>query len=129
MRKYTQTIMKFRKPLFALFAILNLTAIFGIFHLKLSTDFSMFTTTDSAAVAAMNEIETTFQTKNSLVIVVEDNNNAFEQDDIVSLTNLQNDITLNADVAFISQVIPDQIITDSGVITSEFYTSSLLENY
>lgn len=129
MRKYTQTIMKFRKPLFALFVLLNLTAIFGIFHLKLSTDFSMFTTSDSAAVEAMNEIENTFQTKNSLVIVVEDNNNSFEDSDIVSLSNLQNSIKGINDVAFISEIIPSQIITDSGVVTSDSYTSSMLESY
>jgi len=129
MRKYTQAIIKFRKPLFALFVLLNLTALFGIFHLKLSTDFSMFTTSDSESVEAMNEIESTFQTKDSLVVVIEDSNNSFEDNDILSLMNLQNAIKGINDVAFISPIIPDQIITQTGIVTSDDFTSSLLEGY
>ena len=42
MKRYIDIIYKFQKPFMVLFILLNITAIVGIFKLKIATDFDIF---------------------------------------------------------------------------------------
>jgi len=72
MKRYIDFIYKFQKPLMALFIIINLTAIWGIFHLNIQTSFDIFKIEGSQYLEHLQILEDEFPTSDQVIIMIED---------------------------------------------------------
>ncbi len=71
MEKYTRWIFKFKKPLMAIFILLNLTAIYGVTQIKISTSFDVFKTQDSEYTENMRILEEEFPSSDEMIVLCE----------------------------------------------------------
>jgi len=71
MDSYVRFVGRHRKPLLALFLILNITALVGLFRISINPDFEIFTATESRSQAVLDEMNAKFQNSEQLLFLVE----------------------------------------------------------
>jgi len=71
MEKYTRWIFKFKKPLMVLFVLLNLTAIYGVTQIKISTSFDVFKALDSKYNDNQRILEEEFPSSDEMIVLCE----------------------------------------------------------
>jgi len=70
MKRYVAFIGTHRRPLFALFALLNILALIGLFQVKIETEFSVFTPDKSEHMSVMKEMEEIFPSSEQITLLV-----------------------------------------------------------
>ena len=73
MKKYINFIYKFKKPIIAIFILINLAAIFGLTQLKIKTDFNIFKIENSEYAKNFDLLEDNFPSSDQLLLVCEYN--------------------------------------------------------
>ena len=73
MKKYISYIYKFKKPIIAVFILINLTAVFGLTQIKIKTDFNVFKIENSQYVKNFDLLEENFPSSDQLLLVCEYN--------------------------------------------------------
>lgn len=72
MKRYIDFIYKFQKPLMVLFILINLIAIWGLFHLNIQTSFDIFQIEGSQYLEHLQILEDEFPTSDQVIIMIED---------------------------------------------------------
>lgn len=72
MRAYIDLIYKHQKKFLALFILLNLLALYGIFQLKIETSFDVFKVSDSEYLENLSILEDQFPTSDQTIVMIED---------------------------------------------------------
>ena len=72
MKRYIDFIYKFQKPLLGLFILINLTAIWGLFHLDIQTNFDIFKIEGSEYLEHLQILEDEFPTSDQVLIMIRD---------------------------------------------------------
>lgn len=107
MKKYVDFIFRNPKPLIAIFAILNVLAIIGIFHIKLNTDFSLFTTNNTIYDQRLQDLEETFGNLEQISILIQVD--SFDNDVKTGVRSIQSELENVGDVAYVEGPTPSQI--------------------
>lgn len=71
MKTYVKFVEKHRKPLFMLFALINIIAIIGIFQLRLNPDFAIFTTDNSIHKTYIDRMDSIFPASEQILFVID----------------------------------------------------------
>ncbi len=127
MEKYTTFILKFKKPLFALLALLMVFSIIGIFKIKLNTDFSLFSTNNSVYEQRIQQEEALYGNLNEIVIMVE--HSSFDQQTITDLNAIQNAIAATTNVISVQGDAPDTLMIGGTPTSILSVDPSVLESY
>jgi len=72
MRTYIDIIYKHQKKFLALFILLNLLALYGVFQLKIETSFDVFKVSDSEYLENLSILEDQFPTSDQTIVMIED---------------------------------------------------------
>ena len=88
MKRYIDLIYKYQKPFVIVFVLINLIALYGIFHLKIETNFDIFKIENSAYQQHMDILESEFPTSDQIIIMIKDSDR--HQD---AISNLEKHIT------------------------------------
>ena len=72
MRAYIDLIYKHQKKFLALFILLNLLALYGVFQLKIETSFDVFKVSDSEYLENLSILEDQFPTSDQTIVMIED---------------------------------------------------------
>ncbi|MBN2794929.1 MAG: MMPL family transporter [Clostridia bacterium] len=83
MKNYIEFIIKNRKKLIALLVILNITALIGIFQIKINADFDIFKMNDSIYQDELNEMDEIFGSSQQTLLMVKADN----LDEIIPMVN------------------------------------------
>ena len=70
MKSLIQRIDRIKKPLFVLFILLNLTAVFGLTQIKINTSFDIFKTQDSEYIKNQALLEENFPSSDQMIVVI-----------------------------------------------------------
>jgi len=124
MKKYVDKIFKWKKPLFVLFALLNIGALIGITQVKLNTDFTLFTTPDSKYEETLKELENTFGSTNQIVIMVE--MDQFDDATKADLRSIQASLENMTDIDYVQGPAPASVTSISGTQPYENLNASTL---
>lgn len=127
MKKYVNIIFKHRKPLIALFVILNIVAIFGVAKMKLNTDFALFTTNDSKYEERLDDLEVTFGSSNQITVMVEASE--FNQEELNQLITIQTKFNTIDNLSSIQGVAPETIMLNMTAVYIENVTPEMLTQY
>lgn len=121
MKRYIDFIYKFQKPLMVLFILVNLMAIWGIFHLDIQTNFDIFKIENSEYLEHLENLEKEFSTSDQVLIMVEDVEK--NQDKIAALETYLTEIKsiravkgLNATLPFPKELIASLDLTEFSSI-------------
>lgn len=90
MNSYVNFITKFRKPLFALLMIINLTALIGLFRITISSDFEIFVPNDSKHRDILDEYSEYFPNNKQVLIMIEIDDKTITSIDFQELRSIQN---------------------------------------
>lgn len=90
MKRYTLFVAKHRKQLFILFILMNLTAIIGITQIRLNSDFSLFTTSDSSHRQHIDMMDSLFPASEEIIFVLESPDTALTPGFVELFTGFQN---------------------------------------
>lgn len=72
MKRYIDFIYKFQKPLLVLFILINITAIIGVFNLKIETNFDIFKIEGSIFQKHLDTLAEEFPTSDQMIVMIED---------------------------------------------------------
>lgn len=72
MKRYIDMIYKFQKPFMLLFVLINLVALYGVFHLNIETNFDIFKIENSEYQQHMDILEKEFPTSDQMIIMIKD---------------------------------------------------------
>ncbi len=72
MKRYIDMIYKFQKPFMMLFVLINLVALYGVFHLNIETNFDIFKIENSEYQQHMDILEKEFPTSDQMIIMIKD---------------------------------------------------------
>lgn len=72
MKRYIDIIYKFQKPFLLLFVLINLIALYGVFHLNIETNFDIFKIENSEYQQHMDTLQSEFPTSDQMIIMIKD---------------------------------------------------------
>ncbi|GAB6106531.1 efflux RND transporter permease subunit [Fusibacter bizertensis] len=72
MKRYIDLIYKHQKPFMIIFVLINLIALYGIFQLKIETNFDIFKIENSEYQQHMEILESEFPTSDQIIVMVKD---------------------------------------------------------
>jgi len=127
MKKYVNYIFKHQKMLFVIFVILNLVGIIGITQIKLNTDFSLFTTSDSVYEQRLQEMEELFGSVEQISVLIE--HEAFDETTLVDLAAIQAAFDDIENIRIVEGVAPSTVNIGGDALPIESVDAQALENY
>lgn len=113
MEKYIRFIKKNRKTLLALLIVINVLAIWGVFKVKLNSDFQIFTPTESIYKDKIEAMNKYFPSSDQLIVQIEINSTVMDEDIYTSVYKFYD---------FIDNFFEGKI---TGLITTDFNNSSI----
>ncbi len=99
MKKYIDFIYKFKKSLMLLFVIINITAIYGVFQLKIQTNFDIFKIENSQYQENMNILVDEFSTSDQMIIMISNYDQVTEQ-----VTQFENKLEAMDTIKYVKRV-------------------------
>jgi len=113
--------------LFVIFVILNLVGIIGITQIKLNTDFSLFTTSDSVYEQRLQEMEELFGSVEQISVLIE--HEAFDETTLVDLAAIQAAFDDIENIRIVEGVAPSTVNIGGDALPIESVDAQALENY
>lgn len=128
MKSYTNFIFKRRKLLFVLFLVVNISAILGIFAIKLNTDFGLFTTNNSVYQDRLDAMEENFGNVQQIVVMLE--SDQFDENVLTDLSEIQIRLFNITNVTYVEGPAPDTMfLNGETVVTTTVDPEMLLAYY
>ncbi|KAF2955185.1 MMPL family transporter [Marinitoga sp. 38H-ov] len=107
MERYVEIIFKNRKKLLILLALINITALIGLFQIRLNVDLKTFLPADSEYLDSYSIIEKKYDLSDQLIVMLETENNPLEDLELYrKLWSLQRDLESIEGINFISSLYP-----------------------
>jgi predicted RND superfamily exporter protein len=127
MKKYIE-IFYTKKPIVALILVISIiTSIYGIFQIKLNTDFSLFASNDSVYQERLDDLEQEFPTLNQITLLLEaEDFNLPLKEDLYSIERSLEDIE---SIIQIQGVAPETFIINGNTINYEDMSIDQLNQY
>jgi len=106
MKRYIDFIYKFQKPLMVLFVLINITAIVGVFNLKIETNFDIFKIEGSIYQQHLDTLEAEFPTSDQMIVMIEDVDMDSEAEKVADFEAFLNDMPSVKFVKGINTALP-----------------------
>lgn len=130
MNKYIKFIEKFRKILFILLVIINITALIGITKLRINTNFDIFSAKESIYRERLEEIDKYFDNSDQLIILIE--NDELNMDVMHEWHEFQKHLGDNVNTLFVKGPAPKEITMGNvsiSIVDLDVTKLTMLKNY
>lgn len=111
MKKFIDFIYKAKKFLMAFMAISVILSIYGIVHIKLNTDFSLFSTDNSTYQASLDDVSHDFGALNQITLLIE--SDTFDQSLTDKLYDLQRTLETKSYIDFVEGAAPEMLVINT----------------
>ncbi len=127
MKQYTNFIFKNKKIHIILFIVLNITAIIGLFQIKLDTDFASFSPDQSIYQDRLDEMEETFGELNQLIILVEVD--VISEESLADMSSLQRELENIENITFVQGATPETLLVNGAVTDYDNISAEMVVQY
>jgi len=127
MEKYTNFIIKRKKILIIVLALISVFAFLGILQIRLNTDFSIFSEAESVYETRLLDLEETFGELNQIVVLVQ--HDEFNDATLRDMRSIQVQIQNLDHVTFVEGVAPEYIVINNNQVLLDDISANTLENY
>lgn len=127
MKKYTNFIFRFKKPLIILFIMLNIVSILGITQIKLDTDFASFSPDQSIYQDRLDDVEDIFGELNQIIVIVETDN--ISRPTLDDMNELQNTLSNIENIAYVQGAAPNDLLINGETHPYDDLSSETVVDY
>lgn len=127
MKKYVDVLSKNKKIFIILLVVINITAVFGLFRIKLNTDFDIFSTKGSKYESLMIDTNESFGELSQIMIILE--KDGLTKDDLNDVREFQEFLNNVPNVESIQGVAPQMIVISGNPVTFDDITIDQFELY